>query len=700
MTASDLVFASVKRRKESAIFKGTLIGILVSFFILISLSYLLNLADNFIAESGGTDSTSLKLRGTSETAQGGAEPLSFFRDFFRIPEANAAVKIVSKSAPKKPYSGQVMINSGEKLELLPGEEIVYRIGFKNIGGKTWTSGGVNFVSVYTYSPKYRKSVFQDGWYKSNQPAKLKEKKVAPGQIGSIEFKIKAPKTLGAYTETFHLAAENKAWIEGGGFSVPILVVAKKNAAGQAVMPASSGLKTSVSASLNQQLAINNQPLNRPFSAFLLSKSHEKIEARAGEVIDLRLLYKNTGTSNWDLVGLIVPEEALEEDGKSVFYNPTWPSGHQPSVLGISATRPGETIALDFKVKAPEAGGTYVLKLKLVANYDREVADGVLEIPMTVTGESVLDTAAGRIKNALNMTEPEIEVGLQYFSADAPQAIDLMADRAYEMRDKSGQLLASFSAAEPVTINYDFSGKIFSVRNARLNSQYSGELHFKVAEPALAKAGDAGIFTILSMSRPTAYGHNDNQYRGGIILRQAETTGRLWIVNRLPIEQYLYGIAETSNGAPAEFIKANIVAARTYALYHYLNPYKWNNNFTVIWTTADQYYRGYVSELRRPNIVKAADDTKGQVITYQNDIVVTPYFGHSDGMTRSSASVFGGKEKPWLEPVSAIYDAGLSMFGHGVGMSQHDAASRAKADLWDYTKILKYYYNGIEVSKIY
>lgn len=693
MTASDLVFSSVKRRKEGAIFKGTLIGILVSFFILVSLSYLLNLADNFIAGSEGTDSTSLKLRGTSETAQNDGGPLSFFKDLLRVPAANAAVKVPPKPAKKKPYIGQAMINSSDRLELLPGEEITYRIGFKNIGAAAWLNGGANFVSVYTYSPKYRKSVFQDGWYKSNQPAKLKDKKVAPGQIGSIEFKLKAPKTLGAYTETFHLAAENKAWIEGGEFAIPILVVAKKNAAGQAVMPASSGLKTVASVSFNQQSVINNQPLNRPFSAFLLSKSHEKIESRAGEVIDLRLLYKNTGTSNWDLVGLIVPEEALEEDGKSIFFNPTWPSGHQPSVLGISATRPGETIVLDFKIKAPEAGGAYNLKLKLVANYDREVSDGTVEIPLTVTGEGASDTTAGRIKNALNMTEPEIEVGLQYFSADAPQAIDLMADRAYDMRDKIGNLLASFSAAEPVTINYNFSNKIFSVRNARINSQYAGELHFKATD-------GAGIFTILSMSRPTSYGHNDNQYRGEIILRQAETTGRLWIVNRLPIEQYLYGIAETSNGAPAEFIKANIVAARTYGLYHYLNPYKWNNNFTVIWTTADQYYRGYVSELRRPNIVKAADDTRGQVVTYQNDIVVTPYFGHSDGRTRSSASVFGGKDKPWLQPVAAVYDAGLSMFGHGVGMSQADAALRAKNDGWDYAKILKYYYNGIEVVKVY
>jgi peptidoglycan hydrolase-like amidase len=100
------------------------------------------------------------------------------------------------------------------------------------------------------------------------------------------------------------------------------------------------------------------------------------------------------------------------------------------------------------------------------------------------------------------------------------------------------------------------------------------------------------------------------------------------------------------------------------------------------------------------VVQAVNETKGQVVTYQKDVVVTPYFGHSDGMTRTWSSVFGGKDKPWLVPVVTPYDQGLTMFGHGVGMSANDAYGHAKTDLWDYTKILKYYYNGIEVSKIY
>jgi peptidoglycan hydrolase-like amidase len=671
MTGSCFVWGKFKQRKEKALFKGTLLGILVSFFILFGVAYLLNLAENYFLVSKPSKNESAREKTADEVS---------WNAVFGIKVAQAATLPV-------PYKAVFSGNSSDKLELLPGEEITYRVNFQNAGTAVWKNTGANFVSIYTYIPKYRPSVFKGtGWLSSSQPAKLKQAQVKPGEIGFFEFKIKAPKTLGSYTENFRLAAENKSWVDGTDFSVPILVVGKKNDAGHAIMPTSAELKPAVAVTAIATTA------PRPFTAELLLKSTDKIEAKAGEAVDVRLVYKNVGTANWDLVGLIIPEEALEEDGKSVFYYPTWPSGHQPSVLGVSVTRPGQTVFLDFKIKAPDAGGDYVVKLKLVANYDREVANGVVEIPMTVASEAAPDTTDGRVKMVMSKVEPPIEVGLMFTTADSPSAVELMSDKAYKMLDKDGVVLASLAPSEPVAVNYDFSQKVFIVRNARINMKTVGELHFK---------GETGaIFTILSMSRPTAYGQNDNQYREELILRQADTTGRLWLINRLPMEEYLYGIAETTNGAPLEFIKANLVAARTYALYHQLNPYKYNGYFTVQYTTADQYYRGYGSELRRPNIVAAVDATKGQVITYQNDVVVTPYFGHSDGRTRTWSEAWGGADRPWIKSVPAIYDAGLEMFGHGIGMSQNEAALRAKNDGWDYVRILKYYYSGIEISKMY
>ena len=42
----------------------------------------------------------------------------------------------------------------------------------------------------------------------------------------------------------------------------------------------------------------------------------------------------------------------------------------------------------------------------------------------------------------------------------------------------------------------------------------------------------------------------------------------------------------------------------------------------------------------------------------------------------------------------------SYYGHGVGMSQMDASNRAKNEGLDFVDLLKYYYTGVELEKLY
>jgi stage II sporulation protein D len=51
-------------------------------------------------------------------------------------------------------------------------------------------------------------------------------------------------------------------------------------------------------------------------------------------------------------------------------------------------------------------------------------------------------------------------------------------------------------------------------------------------------------------------------------------------------------------------------------------------------------------------------------------------------------------------VEAVYDKGKKMWGHGVGMSTQDALQRATKDGWTYEQLLKHYYTGVEIEKIY
>jgi len=181
------------------------------------------------------------------------------------------------------------------------------------------------------------------------------------------------------------------------------------------------------------------------------------------------------------------------------------------------------------------------------------------------------------------------------------------------------------------------------------------------------------------------------------LNYYEPNNNVWLIEELPLEQYLRGLGETSNNSAPEFQKALVVAARNYAYFVHSIGGKYAL-FDVETGAADQVYRAYGSETIRPNVVAAVAATAGQMVTYNGDIVVTPYFSRSDGRTRAWGEVWNGS-KPWLVSVPAPHDVGQTLWGHGVGMSASDALGWAN-DGKTYDWILKYFYTGTVLKKIY
>ncbi len=174
-----------------------------------------------------------------------------------------------------------------------------------------------------------------------------------------------------------------------------------------------------------------------------------------------------------------------------------------------------------------------------------------------------------------------------------------------------------------------------------------------------------------------------------------------MINELPIEWYLKGIAETSNSSPAEFQRTLLVAARTYAMYHVnRGGTKHANEYFTVDATLDQLYRGYAIEQRAPTISAAVDATRAQIVTYGGRLAITPYFSRSDGRTRSWGEVWaGGSSYPWLVGVPVPQDQGRTLWGHGVGMSATGALAMANEGR-RYDQILKYFYTGIEILRVY
>lgn len=241
-----------------------------------------------------------------------------------------------------------------------------------------------------------------------------------------------------------------------------------------------------------------------------------------------------------------------------------------------------------------------------------------------------------------------------------------------------------------TIAVSFLGKKVTVKK-------DGKLFGTGAQLRLIPASPQVVSTIANFSRPLK-GHKAlyNEYRGSLVWQPTKDKKSMALVNSLPLESYVAGLTENSPGDPQEFVKALVVAARSYAFVRLGNT---RLPYDVEASTNDQLYLGYQSELRLPNVVAAAQATRGEMVYYDGTVVSTNYFSHSNGTTLDWDATHKDS-RPWLKAKEAMYDTGLKRSGHGYGMSLHDAIARAKKDAWFYTDILTYYYDGTVVQSGY
>lgn len=124
-----------------------------------------------------------------------------------------------------------------------------------------------------------------------------------------------------------------------------------------------------------------------------------------------------------------------------------------------------------------------------------------------------------------------------------------------------------------------------------------------------------------------------------------------VVNRLPFEDYLDGIAEMPSNWPAAALEAQAVAARTYALWQVLTHPAGPGGGQICATDACQVYAG----LDKPDgpdgsdWVAAVRATRGDVLLYDGDVIEALY-GSSDG----GQTLYGGV--PWLPSVADPQDS--------------------------------------------
>ncbi|PID52810.1 MAG: hypothetical protein CR972_00130, partial [Candidatus Moraniibacteriota bacterium] len=307
--------------------------------------------------------------------------------------------------------------------------------------------------------------------------------------------------------------------------------------------------------------------------------------------------------------------------------------------------------------------------------------------------------------------PEITIGLhEYTRKDLEDhSFRITSRENYTIKNASGTILATINAGEQTRVKYlnDKNHTFRIYKSVTPEITVTDELYFDIAD------GD-GIFEIKKPDMDYA------TYRGKIKLRYSNNNSvkRIWVINELPLEQYVWGMGEITGTGPMEYNRVMTTSYRTYGYWKILYSTKYAiEGFDVNATPGNQLYRGYDWEKRYPRIRKAAEDTRGRIVTHAGDVAITPYSSWTDGRTRNPSEV--GWSTSFFPHCTSVNDPYgdyngnywnnsphmsteklMAAGNHMVGLSAHGALTLAHDKNWDWKKILNYYFHNIAITSIY
>ena len=145
------------------------------------------------------------------------------------------------------------------------------------------------------------------------------------------------------------------------------------------------------------------------------------------------------------------------------------------------------------------------------------------------------------------------------------------------------------------------------------------------------------------------GRVDRSYAGSLTLRAIG--GRLQIVNAVPFVDYVASVVASEYPfSEIEGIKAQAVLARTYAARR-LDP---TAGYDLDDHEGAQVYKGAGAVTDRS--WRAADETRGETLTYDGELAEAVYSSSSGGHTADNETIWNGRPLPYLRGVPDPYDA--------------------------------------------
>ena len=276
--------------------------------------------------------------------------------------------------------------------------------------------------------------------------------------------------------------------------------------------------------------------------------------------------------------------------------------------------------------------------------------------------------------------------------DDEEQATVSATAPYQITTVAGAPIASLAAGERVVLDYE---------GTQIRITLPGQGPRIIAEP-IALVTEPGFFMIVDEIQP------GNLYRNDLEFRYSEVLESAWLINILPVNDYLAGLIEQGEEVPWESLKASVIVFRSYAIavqarlrIKNFEPFDIasSTTHTPSYFTRHMFYRGFVRELDGLRLRQAIEATRGQVLTYQGEVIEAPFFTQAGGYTISHAEAGWGAERPWAPGVLDPISDGSLRAGHGVGMPLRSANALAEIG-YAAEQIVRFYFSGIEIGYAY
>ena len=588
---------------------------------------------------------------------------SLVRKVFSINEVSA--ETIDYKAVNLTKSSDTVIKTSK------GKDFTITFKFKNTGTYVWRKAGSNIMTLNVQGNKT--SQFKNSYIVGN----LSETIVYGGSTGTFKVTMKAPNKEGVFTEKYQMYIKSFGhFVAGSEISVTV------DTTGSTTTTSADADKTEVKVEDVSYIVSNKE-----FKILDTKTSQTLVNVAANEKVNISF---NQSTKEYIISknGLIIAslknEVIIDNSGKG-------------NIDFGSKKDSSNKIALNSSFDIKQNANTVVCASSGCTSADTQgVQVPIIDTNNVTNNSTVINNGNYVVQNYLYASIPseyKIRVGI---SNDVFPAT-FTSTSAFNVVDSTGSSIITVYSGEQVTIDYNKITQLYSVVKAGVTVKETTN-YIKLQNYDTVN----GVFTIVNMEKRPYWNSsiNFNMYRGDLEIRYNSTYDKTWVINELNIEDYLKGMGEASNSSSYEYLKTMAVAERTYASYHYLSNKNSKSFFHVFSTESDQVYDGYNREIRQPNVVSAVLETKGVVMLYNNQLIQAFYSANAGGMTRSVSQAWGSSDLPYLQAVVDKYTTSDVRFGHGVGLSQVGAMRMIGNDSADYIKVLRYYYSGIDLKKIY